>query len=151
MHNAKCESCPYWATERDYPVGSDRKHVRAVSFRAEDDIRECRRHPPTGNIIAQQSLTGPVPAVFPSHTVTHRLHWCGEHPELRRADYRLRGAQHHASGNDVLELDRASGRFNRVPTPEEFQAILDASGGKVSTFDPRTGAVKPVMGEDDKG
>lgn len=150
MENTCCKSCPYWADVGARPVGAGPGGTTFGEM-PKGSPRECRANPPGAAIVPVQSVAGMRMSVMSMHPLTAPDHWCGNHPTLDADRARRRGAAEHSGREDGLRLDPGTGKFNRLPTPEEFARFLEQSGGKVSTVDVRTGTVKPVLGEDDPG
>lgn len=148
MENLSCDTCPFWANAVSRPVGAGPSGKMFGEMGA-GAPRECRAHAPRASAVPVQGQFGGMQmSVMSIHPITAPDHWCGLHPTLEVARHRRNAAAETLAKDDALRLDPATGKFNRVPTPAEFQRMLDESGGKVSTVDVRTGKVQPVVGED---
>lgn len=147
MEKPSCESCPYWGQSVDRAVGAGPKGKLFGEIAGAP--RECRANAPAASLVPVQGIGGVQMSVMSVHPITAPDHWCGNHPVLDTDRARRRGAAEHSGREDGLRLDPGTGKFNRLPTPDEFARFLEQSGGKVSTVDVRTGTVKPVLGEDD--
>lgn len=112
-----CGSCVFWREIDLARMPNAPKGVR---------IGQCRFNPPTVFMAAQQGVGGmqPVPLSFSPQTEARET--CASHPETVAAMQRIKGQAWREGEQSALYYDRARRDLNRVPSPEELEALRDA-------------------------